>query len=271
MDDRTLKYIRLAEMKGFGPVSQNRLLSLAGGIDECFSMDVYELMQRDRERSRHHRIGEKRLQLFEELRQRRDEDNAPEIRIASRCSSEGIKVIMAFDPQYPERFRRLEEMPVVLYVKGELKINSFDRSVGIIGARRCTRDGRDAAIELTKKEVSKGSCVISGMAKGIDSYAHTAALKAGGYTIAVLGSGPDICYPKEHITLYELIGRQGCLLSEYPPGTEARQYQFVCRNRLIAALSDTLHVIDAGRKSGTETTVEKCKKYGNEVITCVDR
>ena len=99
------------------------------------------------------------------------------------------------------------------------------------------------------------------MAKGIDSYAHTAALKSGGYTIAVLGNGPDICYPKEHQTLYEAIAQMGCVVSEYPPGVTPRSYMFPRRNRLIAALSDKLYIIGAGRNSGTNTTAAFCRKY----------
>ena len=103
------------------------------------------------------------------------------------------------------------------------------------------------------------------MAKGIDSYAHTAALKNEGYTIAVLGNGVDICYPEEHERLYEEIARKGCVLSEYPPETKPREFRFPRRNRLIAALSDELYVIDAGRHSGTETTVKACEIYGRTV------
>ena len=104
------------------------------------------------------------------------------------------------------------------------------------------------------------------MAKGIDSYAHTAALKSFGYTIAVLGNGADICYPKEHERLYEMIAEKGCILSEYPPETGPREYLFPKRNRLIAALSDKLYVLEAGRNSGTNTTVEKAEEYGRKVL-----
>ena len=107
------------------------------------------------------------------------------------------------------------------------------------------------------------------MAKGIDAYAHTAAIKNGGYTIAVLGNGPDICYPGEHIHLYEMIIKNGCVMSEYPPGTKPRQYMFPRRNHLIAALSDEVFVIDTGRNSGTKTTVEACEIYGRNVIDIV--
>ena len=104
-----------------------------------------------------------------------------------------------------------------------------------------------------------------GYAKGIDSYAHTAALKKEGYTISVLGNGVDICYPKEHERLYEEIMLKGCVLSEYPPETMPREFRFPKRIRLIAALSDELYVVDAGRHSGTETTIKACEFYKRTV------
>ena len=97
-------------------------------------------------------------------------------------------------------------------------------------------------------------------------YAHTAAIKSGGYTIAVLGNGPDICYPKEHRPLYERIAQEGCILSEYPPGREPQKYAFPNRNRVIAALSDELHVTECGKRSGTESTIKACRKWGRAVI-----
>ena len=122
---------------------------------------------------------------------------------------------------------------------------------------------------MATEVVNKNIAAISGMAKGIDSYAHTAAIKEGGYTIAVLGNGPEICYPKEHERLYEEISKNGCILSEYPPGTEPREYRFPKRNRLIADLSDRLYVIDAGRISGTKTTAQNAVKYGRKVYVLV--
>ena len=106
------------------------------------------------------------------------------------------------------------------------------------------------------------------MAKGIDSYAHTSALLHGGNTIAVLGNGPDICYPKEHAALMERIIETGAIVAEYPPGTKPRPYSFPMRNRLIAAMSDTLYVVDTGRNSGTISTIESALKYKKQVIRC---
>lgn len=264
MNERLLKNITLTTIPGFGPVSQNRLLYLCDTVDRCYKMSREELDGCDRKKGRF-RIGEKRLELF--IKAREDAEHLDQAeRILQKCVDEGISVITREDEEYPDRMLSLADMPLVLYVRGNLKINEYRRSVGIVGARRCSPEGKDSAISTAEEEVSKGAAIISGMAKGIDSYAHTACLKAGGYTIAVLGGGPDQCYPEEHRPLYERIIRQGCVLSEYPPGTPPRKYMFPARNRLIAALSNTLYVIDAGRRSGTESTTAACQRYGIDFI-----
>ena len=250
-------------MKGFGPVSQNALLDICGDIDSCFCADYAELMRDDGRKL----LGQKRIKSF--VLQREDDRlwNLAE-GILQSLELSGVDAVTAEDPAYPKRFRNIKDMPILLYIKGALLINEFNNSIGIVGARRCTREGKDEAIDIASGAVNANAAVISGMAKGIDAYAHTAALKSRGYTIAVLGNGADICYPKEHEKLYEKIAEHGCILSEYHPGTLPREYYFPKRNRLIAALSDKLYVIDAGRHSGTDTTVENGKKYGREVILC---
>ncbi|MBQ9438320.1 MAG: DNA-processing protein DprA [Lachnospiraceae bacterium] len=162
-----------------------------------------------------------------------------------------------------------KDMLVILYVKENLKINEFNNSIGIVGARRCTAVGKKTAINTARMAVDANTAVISGMAKGIDSYAHTAAIKSCGYTIAALGNGVDICYPKEHEKLHEEIAERGCVLSEYPPGTPLREYYFPKRNHLIAGLSDKLYVIDAGRNSGTLSTVDYSKNTAGKLSCAV--
>jgi DNA protecting protein DprA len=265
-DSKLLKYLALTQMKGLGPITQNSLVYCCGGIDPCFEADLSDLLYLDESKlPKGSRIGRRRIQSF--LTQREEKSVWKEAeKILKQSESSGIQVICAEDNEFPERFSNLRDLPVVLYVKGCLRINDFRESVGIVGARRCTAEGKRWAIDRAMKAVSRNEAVISGMAKGIDSYAHTAAIKASGYTIAVLGSGVDICYPKEHERLYEEIAIHGCVLSEYPPGTPPMEYNFPRRNRLIAGLSDRLYVIDAGRNSGTSSTVEYSRKYGREII-----
>lgn len=271
-DEKILKYIMLSEMDGIGPATQNALLNLTGDIDRCFVMEEGVLLLADNICS----LGKRRIRSF--ISQRTDMSLREKAETIYEASSKlGIDVIVREDERFPKRFfdiysgirwsdvKTPVDLPVVLYVKGSLWINDYADSIGIVGARRCTPEGKARAIDISAEAVDKNAAVISGMAKGIDSYAHTAAIKSGGYTIAVLGSGPDICYPKEHERLYEEISEHGCIISEYSPGTEPREYRFPKRNRLIAALSDRLYVIEAGRNSGTKSTVEKGREYGREV------
>ncbi|MCR5508183.1 MAG: DNA-protecting protein DprA [Lachnospiraceae bacterium] len=257
------KYIKYSLIPGLGTVGRSKLMRLCGSIDACFEMSGDDILAADKAVSREHRIGEKRLRSFIDNRDSPILEHRTDELIAG-CKEMGIYIITADDAEYPKRFSGLNDMPFVLYIRGRLDINNHSRSVGIVGARRCSHEGKFDAISCAGMETEKGNAIISGMAKGIDSYAHTAALKNNGYTIAVLGCGPDICYPIEHEDLYNEIIRKGCILSEYPPGTNPRKYMFPARNRLIAALSDKLYVIEAGRNSGTESTIRSCIKYGRE-------
>lgn len=140
-----------------------------------------------------------------------------------------------------------------------------------IGARRCTQEDKFRVAELTEKYVYDNTAIISEMAKGIDSYAHTACLKAGGYTVAVLGNGLDICYPSEHKKLMEHIVKNGLLISEYPPGTQPAKFRFPRRNRLISAWSDKLIVVAPGKGSGAFITADYERKYGRDVEVIWDK
>lgn len=142
----------------------------------------------------------------------------------------------------------------------------MNHTVGIVGARRCTQEAKQKAIKAAEECVKRENAIISGMAKGIDSYAHTACLRSGGYTVAILGNGLDICYPSEHIKLMESILENGLLISEYPPGKAPTKYNFPQRNRLISAWSDQLIVIEPGKGSGALITADFEKKYGRKVM-----
>ena len=263
-EGNTIDYLRLTLMKGIGSVRANHLIELCGTACACFDMDEESLLEAERGyilKNGYSEMGEKRLKSFIEYRDSAMIREKAE-KVIMDCDMTGISIITREDVWYPNRFKGLKDSPVLIYIKGELRINEYSKSVGIIGARRCSRYGKEKAIDVAGDAVKNDCAVISGMAKGIDSYAHTAALKSEGYTIAVLGCGVDICYPAEHQGLYEKIVKKGCIISEYPPGSKPRQYMFPQRNRLIAALSDELYVVDAGAKSGTETTIASCIAYG---------
>ena len=255
-----LKYIILAGIPRIGPVGQNGLLEISRDINRLFEMSEEKLLDADKDGF----VGRNRISLF--VNGRADEENRNKAEsVYSDCESKGIRIITKESSEYPKRFAGIQDMPILLYVNGTLRINEYTNAIGIIGARRCSVEGKEKAISVATESIENGGMVISGMAKGIDSYAQTAALKTAGYTIAVLGNGPDVCYPKEHQALFDAIAKQGCVLSEYPPGTIPHRYMFPRRNRIIAGLSDEIYVIDAGRKSGTESTVEYSKKYGRRI------
>ena len=257
-------YLVLAGIRGLGIVSQNRLLQMCGDIGKAFAMSEERLLEIDRSMDSRRRIGDEKIHTFAECRNDQSRYDAASD-LMQACESKGIAIITIEDETYPARLHDIINHPLVIYALGDLRLNHFEGTVGVVGARRCSREGKEQAIQTAQKAVLAGKAVISGMAKGIDSYAHTAAVKEEGYTVAVLGCGPDICYPKEHRALYEKIIFSGCVLSEYQPGELPRKYMFPQRNRLIAALSDELYVIDAGRNSGTHTTVEAARQCGKRV------
>ena len=165
----------------------------------------------------------------------------------------GRNRLVLTDDSYPPRLKEIPDPPKQLYVRGQ----SLDLSapmVGIVGARRCTEYGESAGYKLGKELAALGITVVSGMAYGVDSYAHQGALDNGGLTIAVLGCGVDVCYPKRHRQLMDDIIERGCVVSEYPDGTQPVAHHFPQRNRIISGLCLGLVVVEASAKSGALIT-----------------
>ncbi len=165
---------------------------------------------------------------------------------------------------YPTRLKQLHTPPKTLYCIGDLSLLS-EPMVGVVGSRKCSEYGRQMALKLGKIIGNAGLGVISGMAKGIDSFAHLGALRNAGKTVAVLGCGPDICYPSENKKIYEQIAEEGLIISEYEPGMPPRAYGFPQRNRIIAALGQAVVVVEAGNNSGALITAELANELGRPV------
>ena len=181
-----------------------------------------------------------------------------------------IKFIHIESPNYPNKLKEIYDFPYGLYYKGKLPEENIP-TVAIIGARDCTNYGREIA-KMFGYEFSKlGVQVISGMARGIDSYGHVGAINAGGSTYAILGCGADICYPKENINLYMDILEKGGIISEYSPGTYPLAYQFPMRNRIISAFADVIIVVEAREKSGSLITVDQALEQNKEVMVVPGR
>mgnify|MGYP005924484359 CR=1 FL=1 len=175
-----------------------------------------------------------------------------------------IQWIQQEDIEYPEKLRPYKGMPKTLYVLGGLPDPSRP-SVAVVGARRSTSYGDNIARQFSAELAANGIQIISGLAWGIDTAAHTGALEGGGETYAVMGCGVDVCYPKGHWRLYEQMQRQGGVISEFPLGMTPYASHFPMRNRLISGLSDVIIVVEAREKSGSLITVELGLEQGKEV------
>lgn len=168
---------------------------------------------------------------------------------------------------YPERLKNIDSPPKQIYCLGNLELLNNKYNIAMIGSRNCSlygeRVSKEFAFNLAKADV----CIVSGLAKGIDSFSHIGALNANGKTIAVLGSGLDNIYPKQNIKLVEsIIKNNGLVISEYPLGTKPLKHHFPARNRIISGLSDGVLVIEARKNSGTNITVDFALEQGKDVF-----
>ena len=176
----------------------------------------------------------------------------------------GMDLYPASDPLYPKRLLPLPDRPEAIYVKGELPDERLP-AVAVIGARVCSAYGAYMAEQFASALAAAGVCTISGLARGIDGIGQRAVVRAGGVTCAVLGCGPDICYPPENRQLYEGIVRHGAIISEYPPGTPPKAGLFPQRNRIISGLSDAVLVVEAKEQSGSLITANFALEHGHSV------
>ena len=176
-----------------------------------------------------------------------------------------IKIININEREYPQALKEIYDPPISLYVKVKIEKKN-NKNIGIVGCRECTTYGKKSAeyfaYNLSKQNIN----IVSGLAKGIDSYAHLGSLNTGN-TIAVLGNGLDIIYPKENLELAnEIIKRGGTIISEYPCGTKPDKMKFPARNRIISGISSGIIVIEAKEKSGTLITVDFALEQGRDVF-----
>lgn len=176
-----------------------------------------------------------------------------------------IDIITILDEEYPQKLRNIYDPPACIFIKGNKDVLN-NIAISIIGCRQCTNYGMNIAkciaYNLSKNNIN----IISGMAKGIDSYAHMGAVNAKKTTIAVLGCGLDIIYPKENLKLFnDILENNGAIISEYLIGTKPEKMNFPARNRIVSALSDGIVVIEARKRSGTLITVDFALEQGKEV------
>lgn len=182
----------------------------------------------------------------------------------------GISFVSLEQKNYPKRLRNIYDPPYGLYYIGELPPDEVP-SAAIVGARACSAYGKKLALRTGKCLGANGVSVISGLARGIDSYGHEGALEGNGKTYAVLGCGVNVVYPLEHAELYERIAAAGGILSEYPPDMQPRAHFFPMRNRIISGCSDSVIVIEARQKSGSLITADCALEQGKDVYAVPGR
>lgn len=196
-------------------------------------------------------------------------DNTPEHyrAFARRCAARRIHIIPYDDPDYPLAFSRIPDMPLVLYCTGDSRWLNEPAAVGMVGTRKPTEYGLRAASDIGRGLARAGAVIVSGLADGLDSAGHRAAVAENCPTIGVLGVPIDRTYPAANRELRQKIEKKGCVISEYPPESESvGAVGFLQRNRLIAALSGALVVVEAKEKSGTMSTVAHAERYGKPVF-----
>ncbi|CAM2008657.1 DNA-processing protein DprA [Acanthopleuribacter pedis] len=184
----------------------------------------------------------------------------------ARCRSASIEVVTLLDDHYPALLRPLEDPPLLLFYRGDPR--AWGRPcTALVGARACSNYGAAVARRFAVESARRGVAVVSGLALGIDGFAHDAAVSAGGCSIAVLGSGLNAVYPRVHRPLGErLIAAGGCLISEFPPDAPPKPYHFPIRNRIISGLCRAVVVVEAALKSGSLITARHCLDQGRELF-----
>lgn len=187
-------------------------------------------------------------------------------RITSWCYRDGIRILTYDSAAYPASLRNIDEPPAVLYCRGQLPAQEGRLMLGIVGTRKPDAYGERVTYKLSFEMAAAGAVIVSGMAEGLDAMAAAGALNAGGETIAVLGCGIDIVYPKYHTRLAAEIAQHGAILTEFAPGTPPNGWNFPMRNRIISALSGGVLVVEASERSGALITARYAVVQGKPLF-----
>lgn len=176
-----------------------------------------------------------------------------------------IKLVTIQDANYPEKLKHIYNPPKVLYALGNKTILN-KTSIAIVGCRKCSEYGKRVSYKFAQELAKRDIIVVSGFARGVDTYAHQGTISVNKETIAVLGCGLDVIYPAENKELYkQILQKGGAIITEYPLGTAPLKQNFPARNRIISGLSDGVLVIEARQRSGTLITVEHALEQGKDV------
>ena len=238
----------------------NRLGRVRFGVLESHFGELKHAWEASESELRASRLDDRTI--AEIIRTRADADPIDEL---ERLERHKVVAYTWHDPEYPARLRQIDDMPPVLYVKGTLKPED-EISLAVVGTRKATTYGREVTREFVRDLVPAGLTITSGLALGIDTIAHHAALQAAGRTIAVLGSGVDIIYPTKNVDLSREIADNGALISDYPIGIPPLKEHFPRRNRIMSGISLGTLVIEGNEKSGALITARQALDQNREVF-----
>lgn len=189
-----------------------------------------------------------------------------------QCKWDAESIITIVDDDYPETFKTVNRPPIVLFFKGDKTLLlDLSKAIAVIGAREHSTYGAEQTIAIVRELATQNFVIVSGLARGIDGIAHQESLNANGKTIAVLGSGIDYPYPASNKHLYEAIAANGLIISEYPSDTKPQPHFFKIRNRLVAALTNGVLIIEAKYRSGTVITVGYALEKGSDIYCIPER
>ncbi|MEC9488368.1 MAG: DNA-processing protein DprA [Halanaerobium sp.] len=253
MEAERLHLFGLALVPGLGPKKIRLLIELFGSSQKAWQANPEQL-------KRVQGIGDKIAGEFCRIREELD------LQLEwDRYRQRGIRIITSDDADYPRPLLTIYEPPPVLFCRGDY--HPADRmGLAVVGSRRISHYGKKVCRQLVQELVIRGFTIVSGFARGIDTIGHREAIKEGGRTIAVLGSGLDVIYPPENKELYQEVWKHGCILSEYPLGMQPLRQNFPLRNRLISGLSLGTLVIEAAKRSGSLITANWALEQGREVF-----
>lgn len=246
-------YLAFSYFLGIGPIRFKQLISHFGDPKKAYEADQKELEKI---------LGEKLTERFLKFRQNFSADS-----ILEEMFKKNIQVLTQEDNDYPEQLRQIPDPPICLYLLGNKKILNQKNLLAIVGSRKPTSYGLQIAESFAFELTQYGLIIVSGMALGIDSAAHWAAIKAKGKTIAVLGCGVDIIYPPSNKNLYQkIIENQGAIVSEFPPAHKVLKGLFIARNRIISGLCQGVMVVEGTKDSGALITASYAASQGREVF-----
>lgn len=252
-ENKDLKYwVGFSLISGIGPVKFTQLESYFGSLEKAWQAAAADLKQAGLDKGAIQAINNWRPKISLEAEM-------------EKLERYGVKVLTWRDPDYPARLKEIYDYPPVLYVRGSL-VPEDEWCLAVVGTRKATVYGRQVTEEIVTDLARSKITIVSGLARGIDSIAHRAALEAGGRSIAVFACGLDIVYPSENANLARQIMQQGALISEYPLGVSPRADNFPRRNRIMSGLSLGVLIIEADETSGAMITAHMALEQNREVF-----